>query len=80
MSEIAHLRWLCRRGMKELDLLMRSYLDHCYSSASEADQNAFKLILQMPDPELYDLILDRKASDDSDINRVIVALRERLSP
>lgn len=78
MSELAHLRWLCRRGMKELDLLMLNYLEQSYSAAPPTEQNAFKSILQMPDPELYDLILGRYESDDAEINKVIVLLRNRL--
>ncbi len=79
MSELSRLRWLCRRGMKELDLLLESYFEHSYPRASEADQQAFKSILQMPDPELNDLILGRTESGDKDIDRVIEILRDSLS-
>ena len=75
MTEVARLRWLCRRGMKELDLLMQKYLDKHYPAAPEADQQAFQAILQMPDPDLYDLILQRTESADPDITRVITRLR-----
>lgn len=79
MSEIARLRWLCRRGMKELDLLFNKYLEYSYQAAPSADQQAFESILQMQDPELYDLILGRFQSDDKDIDRVITMLRDTLT-
>ncbi len=79
MSEVARLRWLCRRGMKELDLLFNKYLEQSYPTASEADQQAFESILQMQDPQLYDLILGRFQSEDADIARVIEFLRKSLS-
>lgn len=79
MSEISRLRWLCRRGMKELDLLMQNYLDNRYPAASAADQQAFQAILQMPDPDLYDLILGRTESSDVEVARVINILRDLLS-
>jgi antitoxin CptB len=79
MTEMARLRWLCRRGMKELDLLMQKYLDHSYPGASQADQQAFEAILQMQDPQLYDMILGRFESEDKDIARVIGILRQSLS-
>ncbi len=79
MSEVARLRWLCRRGMKELDLLFNKYLEHSYPTASEADQQAFESILQMQDPQLYDLILGRFQSEDADIARVIEFLRKSLT-
>ncbi|MCP4983899.1 MAG: succinate dehydrogenase assembly factor 2, partial [Gammaproteobacteria bacterium] len=33
MTEISRLRWLCRRGMKELDLVMTGYLENYYNNA-----------------------------------------------
>ena len=79
MSEQARLRWLCRRGMKELDLLMLHYLERSYPHASALDQQAFETILQMPDPELYELILGRSESEDESIAKVIATLRESLN-
>lgn len=78
MSEMARLRWLCRRGMKELDLLLQNYIEHRYAQAPAADQLAFKSILQLQDPELNDLILGRTESSDKDIQRLILLLRNSL--
>lgn len=80
MSEMARLRWLCRRGMKELDLLLKNYIEHSYQGAPAADQQAFKSILQLPDPELYDLILGRSENGNKDVVRVIKILRDSLGP
>jgi succinate dehydrogenase flavin-adding protein (antitoxin of CptAB toxin-antitoxin module) len=65
--------------MKELDLLMTNYLEHSYPDASAQDRQAFESILQLPDPELYDLILGRNVSSDQDIARVIAILRDSLT-
>ena len=78
MSDIPRLRWLCRRGMKELDLLLNKYIEHRYTDAPVVDQQAFKTILNMQDPELYDLILGRNQSTDTDIARLIKILRDSL--
>ena len=78
MSEMPRLRWLCRRGMKELDLLLKSYLENSYTDAPSADQQAFKFILDMQDPELYDLILGRTENGDQDVARLIKILRDSL--
>ena len=79
MTETDRLRWLCRRGMKELDLLMVNYLEQRYPHAPADAQRAFQTILQMPDPELYDLVLGRSDSDDENIAGVIRILRDSLS-
>ena len=33
-AEMSRLRWLCRRGMKELDVVMSAYLDNHYAGAT----------------------------------------------
>lgn len=78
MSELTRIRWLCRRGMKELDLLLVNYFEHSYAAATEVDQQAFKSILQLPDPELNDLILGRTESGDKDTDRLIQTLRNSI--
>ncbi len=53
MSE-ARLRWLLRRGMKELDVLVTRYHDHRYSKATPAEQAAFlKLLNEAEDPDIW---------------------------
>ncbi len=75
MAELSRLRWLCRRGMKELDVVMGCYLERHYASASRIEQEQFKALLEMPDPDLYDLLLGRSATSDPELARFIRLLR-----
>ena len=75
MAELSRLRWLCRRGMKELDVVMSRYLEQHYTSASSAEQGHFKVLLEMPDPDLYDLLLGRSVTSDAELARFIQLLR-----
>ena len=75
MSEMSRLRWLCRRGMKELDVVLIRYLDHGYLSASAARQAQFRTLLEMPDPDLYNLLLGRDATSDPERTRLLQELR-----
>lgn len=79
MSEISRLRWLCRRGMKELDVVMTGYLDNYYNGAAETDQKSFKYLLEMQDPDLFALLVGRDSSDDTDIASLISTLRNLVS-
>jgi antitoxin CptB len=47
------LRWQCRRGMKELDLVLRRYLDRDYAAATPALQQAFAELLLREDPDIW---------------------------
>jgi len=57
--ELGRLRWRCRRGMRELDVLLRSYLDRQYCTASGADQEAFRRLLEVPDTQIQAYCLGR---------------------
>jgi len=61
------LLWRCRRGMKELDLLLESYLRGRYGRASAADRRAFERLLELPDPELADCLLGPDPISDGDL-------------
>jgi antitoxin CptB len=75
MSELSRLRWLCRRGMKELDVVMSGYLEQYYESDSRENREYFKSLLEMPDPELYRLLLGRSEAEDPGIGRFVEFLR-----
>jgi len=79
MNHVSRLRWLCRRGMKELDLLLINYLDNIYPSADSSDRQAFEQLLEMADPDLYTLITGKTHTDDPQIARVVEVLRRTLA-
>ncbi len=56
-AEFARLRWRCRRGMKELDLLLARWLDRGWPAADEARRDAFRRLLEQPDPDLADWLV-----------------------
>ncbi|MGJ8668838.1 MAG: succinate dehydrogenase assembly factor 2 [Oceanococcus sp.] len=56
---ISRLKWQCRRGMKELDVLMEQYLATRYPQAPEAEQQAFRDVLAMDDPDIYSICVKR---------------------
>jgi len=72
----ARLRWLCRRGTRELDVLLGRFLDERYAASPVAVQVAFARLLEWPDPELYDCLTGRRASGDPQLDDVIARIRE----
>jgi antitoxin CptB len=62
--------------MKELDVVLGRYLEQHYASASSAEQERFKVLLDMPDPDLYDLLLGRSATSDVELARFMQLLRD----
>ena len=75
---IGKLRWRCRRGMKELDLLTLGYLERHYPEASAEEQQAFADLLELQDPQLMGYILGRGAPADAVTTRVVGVMRTLL--
>lgn len=80
--EVAKLRWRCRRGMKELDLLLLSYLERRYDAASEEERWIFSELLELPDPKLHAYLLGREqpvVHAIADVVRAILDAADRRS-
>jgi antitoxin CptB len=75
MSERARLRWLCRRGTKELDLLLTRFLDESWDDAPPATRAAFARLLELQDPELYALLTGRADAPDPELADVVDRIR-----
>jgi antitoxin CptB len=52
-QDLGRLRWRCRRGMKELDVLLTRYVEEQFSDAPAAHQAAFRELLEEQDTVLY---------------------------
>ncbi len=46
------LRWQCRRGLLELDLMFNAFLDRGYEDLDARQQERFQAFLKEPDPQL----------------------------
>ncbi len=75
MSRAAKIRWRCRRGRRELDLLLERYLDRCYEQADAAERLSFESLLERSDPDLEDLLVGRIAPDSPNQERLIERIR-----
>ena len=71
MTEYSELKWRCRRGMLELDILLNSYLDKNYSTMSPQQGDIFSEVLDYPDQVLFDLLLGNMQSSDARVNRLV---------
>jgi antitoxin CptB len=68
------LRWRCRRGMKELDMLLTRYLDRDYHHSSLAHRQAFEALLEKSDPEILDYILGKAVPETPELDYVVCRL------
>ena len=80
MSELSRLRWRCRRGMRELDVVLVAYLEHCYPTATAAEQAAFARLLECQDPDILAFLTRRAEPPDEALRDVVDAVRTAVRP
>ncbi len=74
-QEKARLRWLCRRGMKELDVLFEGFLTDSYADLDQNLQLAFRRLLTLEDPDLYAILMGKQEAPDAECSDVVERLR-----
>jgi len=74
--DLRRLRWRCRRGLLENDLVLERFLERHGRSLDDAGLAAFNELLALPDPELWDLVSGRRACDDRRLATIVAMLRE----
>ena len=58
------LRWRCRRGMLELDLLLTRFLTEKIDTLDESQAQLLDRLLTYPDQDLFDWMMARKTCGD----------------
>ncbi|MFI3187308.1 MAG: succinate dehydrogenase assembly factor 2 [Methylococcaceae bacterium] len=61
MSQLDRLKWQCRRGTKELDLLLNRYLETGYLLADQQEQALFEELLALEDDQLSGVLIGELA-------------------
>lgn len=74
-AELNRLRWQCRRGMRELDLLLLQFLGSGYADLDDAAALAFNRLLDCPDALLLEWLLGRQLPSDKDVADVVQRIR-----
>jgi antitoxin CptB len=74
------LRWQCRRGMREMDMLLERWLDARYSHIDAPRQAAFQALLKTEDDLLWDWMMGKGEPSDLLQAELIVEIRNAFEP
>jgi len=75
MNKHAKLKWRCRRGMRELDLLLEVFLNLRYDSLTDEEQDTFARFLEEPNERIVDWLLENTGSPDVKYKELIEQIR-----
>jgi antitoxin CptB len=76
--EVLRLRWQCRRGMLELDLLLNRFLDTGYAGLGEAERATFNRLLAYQDQVLHDWFMGHAVPADAAIRDLLQRIRQAM--
>ena len=69
------LRWRCRRGMKELDVLLERFARERLAGASCAERGALEALLALPDPVLAGYLLGQEVPAEAPVAQLVARIR-----
>jgi len=75
MIEYHRIRWHCRRGLLELDLVLNRFLESRYRQLTSDQKGALSRLLDLPDNDLWDLVIGRAETDDAGCAEIVGMLR-----
>jgi antitoxin CptB len=74
-TELARLRWRCRRGLLENDLILERFMEARGARLSDDEVAGLDRLLGLSDNELWDLLAGRAEPDDAALSPLVAALR-----
>ena len=74
---LAKLKWQCRRGMRELDVLLEEFLAQGYGSLSPAEQESFERLLDRPNEDLIAWFINGDNPEDEALAEIVRLVRRR---
>lgn len=72
------LKWACRRGMLELDVLFMPFAESGFLELSEEKQLVFERLLTFDDPDLYAWFMGHQDCSDPEIKSMIEHILSRV--
>jgi antitoxin CptB len=79
LADLSRLRWLCRRGMLELDAWLTGFLDTRYAGLTPQLQTTFSRVLAQDDMDLFDWLTGER-EPPADFRAVVDAIKTTWNP
>ncbi len=75
MTDRSRLRWRCRRGTKELDIMLMRFFDRHFDDLTLPERKSFEKVLEAQDPELTDWLFGRSSPHESALTDIVERIR-----
>jgi len=75
MAEHDRIRWRCRRGLLELDLVLSRFIETRFDHLTSVQRGALTRLLDLPDNDLLDMVMGRAETSDPGCAEIVQFLR-----
>lgn len=77
-AEERKLQWHCRRGLKELDVILGPFFEQHYLSLAADDKAVFSRLVDCEDMDLFNWFMGQDSPSDPELERMIGLILARL--
>jgi antitoxin CptB len=74
-GKFGKLRWHCRRGLLELDLILEKFVARHLENLDAGQIAVLQELLALPDNDLFDIVMERMAVPDARYDAMLKMLR-----
>ena len=77
-ARYARLKWACRRGMLELDVLFMPFVETGFHELDDNKKEIFERLLTSDDPDLYAWFMGHQPCEDKEFADMIKLILNRV--
>lgn len=74
-EQLSKVRWRCRRGMLELDVMLQAFCDAVYATLAPEKQSLFEELLEETDQDLQRWLVGAQACDKPKFQDMLLVIR-----
>ena len=74
----SRLKWACRRGMLELDVLFMPFVEEAFDELDDDKKLVFERLLTCDDPDLFAWFMGHQQCDDPELAEMVSHILGRV--
>lgn len=78
-DDLKRLSWQCRRGIKEVEVLLAPFFERHFLELSEEDQKIFVDLLEEQDVDMFEWFTLRAVPQDPQLKYIVNVILTRLA-
>lgn len=77
-KRLNRLKWACRRGMLELDVLFLPFVEEAFDELDEHQKETFERLLTSDDPDLFAWFMGHQQCEDKELADMVAIVLNRV--